>query len=142
MKVNMAEVQNFILPSLTSDTMIKLKVLIVDDEPRARMLLEMLIQNYCGEILFARNGSEAIESVRTNPGIDLILMDKRMPEMDGYEATRQIRQFNKDVVIIALSASQNEEENEKSVEAGSNYFLFKPVEVDLLIGLIKQHFGK
>ena len=122
--------------------MIKLKVLIVDDEPRARALLEMLIQNYCGEILFSRNGSEAIEAARTNPGIDLILMDKRMPEMDGYEATRQIRQFNKDVVIIALSASQNEEEEEKSVEAGSNYFLFKPVEVDLLIGLIKQHFGK
>ena len=122
--------------------MIKLKVLIVDDEPRARALLEMLIQNYCGEILFARNGSEAIEAVKTNPGIDLILMDKRMPEMDGYEATRQIRQFNKHVVIIALSASQNEEEKEKSVEAGSNYFLFKPVEVDLLIGLIKQHFGK
>ena len=122
--------------------MIKLKVLIVDDEPRARALLEMLIQNYCGEILFSRNGSEAIEAARTNPGIDLILMDKRMPEMDGYEATRQIRQFNKDVVIIALSASQNEEEKEKSVEAGSNYFLFKPVEVDLLIGFIKQHFGK
>jgi CheY-like chemotaxis protein len=138
----MAEVQHFILPSYASDTMIKLKVLIVDDEPRARALLEVLIQNYCGEILFARNGSEAIESVRTNPGIDLILMDKRMPEMDGYEATRQIRQFNKDVVIIALSASQNEEEEEKSVEAGSNYFLFKPVEVDLLIGLIKEHFGK
>ena len=122
--------------------MIKLKVLIVDDEPRARALLEMLIQNYCGEILFSRNGSEAIEAARTNPGIDLILMDKRMPEMDGYEATRQIRQFNKDVVIVALSASQNEEEKEKSVEAGSNYFLFKPVEVDLLIGFIKQHFGK
>ena len=76
------------------------------------------------------------------PGIDLILMDKRMPEMDGYEATRNIRQFNKDVVIIALSASQDEEEKEKSVEAGSNYFLFKPVEVDLLIRLITQHFGK
>jgi len=120
----------------------KLKVLIVDDEPRARTLLEMLIQNYCGQILFAKNGSEAIESAITNHGIDLILMDKRMPEMDGYEATRQIRQFNKDVVIIALSASQDEEEKEKSVEAGSNYFLFKPVEVDLLIGLIKQHFGK
>jgi CheY-like chemotaxis protein len=119
----------------------KLKVLIVDDEPHARTLLEMLIQNYCREILFAKNGSEAIESAITNRGIDLILMDKRMPEMDGYEATRQIRQFNKDVVIIALSASQNEEEKEKSVEAGSNYFLFKPVEVDLLIGLITQHFG-
>jgi CheY-like chemotaxis protein len=137
----MAEERHFILPSKTSWAMNKLKVLIVDDEPHARTLLEMLIQNYCREILFAKNGSEAIESAITNRGIDLILMDKRMPEMDGYEATRQIRQFNKDVVIIALSASQNEEEKEKSVEAGSNYFLFKPVEVDLLIGLITQHFG-
>ncbi len=138
----MAEEQHFILPSKTSGVMNKLKVLIVDDEPRARTLLEMLIQNYCWEILFAKNGVEAIESARTNPGIDLILMDKRMPEMDGYEATRRIRQFNKDAVIIALSASQNEEEKERSVEAGCNYFLFKPVEVDLLIDLIKQHFGK
>jgi CheY-like chemotaxis protein len=138
----MAEVQNFILPSKTSGAMNKLKVLIVDDEPRARALLEMLIQNYCSEILFAKNGAEAVECSRKDPGIDLILMDKRMPEMDGYEATRNIRQFNKNVVIIALSASQDEEEKEKSVEAGSNYFLFKPVEVDLLIRLITQHFGK
>ena len=137
----MAEVQHFILPLKTSDTMNKLKVLIADDEPHARTLLEMLIQNYCSEILFAKNGAEAIDCLRKDPVIDLILMDKRMPEMDGYEATRQIRQFNKDVVIIALSASQDEGEKEKSIEAGSNYFLFKPVEVDLLIGLIIQQFG-
>ena len=65
-----------------------------------------------------------------------------MPDKDGCEATRQIRQFNKDIVIIALSASQNEEKKEKCVEAGSNHFLIKPVEVNSLIDLIKQHFGK
>ena len=63
----MAEVQHFILLSKTSGAMNKLKVLIVDDEPRARALLEMLIQNYCSEILFAKNGAEAVECSRKDP---------------------------------------------------------------------------
>jgi PAS domain S-box-containing protein len=117
-----------------------LKVLIVDDEPHARDLLEVLLKGYSGKILIANNGSESIEICKKNADIDLILMDKKMPEMDGYEATRQIRQFNKDVIIIALSASHDNSEKEQAINAGSNIFLYKPVDIDLLKDNIKFYF--
>lgn len=117
-----------------------LKVLIVDDEPHARNLLEILVKSWCSEILFARNGSEAIGICEKRKDIDLIFMDKKMPETDGYEATRQIRLFNKDIIIIALSASHDESEQELAAEAGSNGFLHKPVDTELLSDLIKSFF--
>jgi CheY-like chemotaxis protein len=118
----------------------KLKILVVDDEPHARLLLETIIKTYCKEIFYAKNGFEAVECARSNSDIDLILMDKKMPEMDGYEATRLIRQFNSDVRIIALSASHLETEKEHSIDAGSNDFLYKPVDIDLLTQLIEEFF--
>jgi CheY-like chemotaxis protein len=118
----------------------KLNVLIVDDEPHSRDLLEVLLKGYSGKILIARNGSESIEICKRNTDLDLILMDKKMPEMDGYEATRQIRQFNKDVIIIALSASHDNSEKEQAIKAGSNIFLYKPVDIDLLKDNIKYYF--
>ncbi|GEM_PF-2762638 len=118
-----------------------LKVLIVDDEPHARDLLEVLLKGYSAKILIARNGSESIEICKRNPGIDLILMDKKMPEMDGYEAIRQIRNFNKDVIIFALSASHEETEKEQAINAGSNAFLYKPVDIDLLKDNIENYFS-
>jgi len=119
----------------------KLNVLIVDDEPHARTLLEVLLKEYCGMILIANNGSESIEICKKNADIDLILMDKRMPEMDGYEAIRQIRTFNKDVLIFALSASHDESEKEQAIKAGSNLFLYKPVDFDLLKDNMYYYFG-
>ncbi len=117
-----------------------LKVLIVDDEPHARDLLEVLLKGCSGKILFANNGSESIEICKRNMDIDLILMDKKMPEMDGYEAIRQIRSFNKDVLIFALSASHDDSEKEQALKAGSNAFLYKPVDIDLLKNHIKYYF--
>jgi CheY-like chemotaxis protein len=119
-----------------------LKVLIVDDEPHARILLEILIKRWCREILFARNGSEAIETCKNTGDIDLIIMDKKMPETDGYEATRQIRLFNKEVIIVALSASPEDSEKDRAIEAGSNAFLYKPVDIEMLTDLIKFYFSK
>jgi len=117
-----------------------LKVLIVDDEPHARELLEVLLKGYCSKIMIANNGSESIEICKENADIDLILMDKKMPEMDGYEAIRQIRSFNKDVLIFALSASHDDSEKEQALKAGSNVFLYKPVDIDLLKNHIIYYF--
>jgi CheY-like chemotaxis protein len=118
----------------------KLTVLIVDDEPHARDLLAVLLKEYSGKILTANSGSESIEICKINSDIDLILMDKKMPEMDGYEAIRQIRTFNKDVLIFALSASHDDSEKEQAIKAGSNIFLYKPVDIDLLKDNIKFYF--
>jgi len=92
------------------------------------------------EILKVRTGVEAIQICRMNPEIDLVMMDIKMPEMDGYEATRQIRQFNTDVVIIAQTAYALAGEKEKALEAGCNDYIAKPIRKDELHLLIKKHF--
>jgi CheY-like chemotaxis protein len=94
------------------------------------------------DILKAGTGVEAVEVCRNNPDIDLILMDIRMPDMDGYEATRQIRQFNKDVVIIAQTAHGLMGDREKAIEAGCNDYLSKPVNRDKLLSLIQKYLKK
>jgi PAS domain S-box-containing protein len=88
-------------PSGKPDTIRKLKILIAEDDEASEMLIDLIVKIFGNEILKARTGTEAVESCRQNPDIDLVLMDIRMPEMGGYEATRQIREFNKDLVIIA-----------------------------------------
>ena len=70
----------------------------------------------------------------------MVLMDIRMPKMDGYEATRQIRQFNKDVIIIAQTAYGFSGDKEKAIEAGCNDYISKPINMTLLYELIKKHF--
>jgi CheY-like chemotaxis protein len=144
--VNMGKVQNSGFPCQTivtiKEVMKSLKVLIVDDEPHARDLHAILVRSFCREILFSRNGSEAIDICKKTGDIDLIIMDKIMPGIDGYEATRLIRLFNKDVIVIALSASPEESEKDHAMAAGSNGFLYKPIDVGMLTDLIKSFFDR
>jgi CheY-like chemotaxis protein len=67
-------------------------------------------------------------------------MDIKMPEMDGYEATRRIRQFNQDVLIIAQTAYGLEGDREKAIRAGCNYYFSKPINLSKLTNLIKKHY--
>lgn len=90
----------------------------------------------------AATGAEAVEVCRNNPDIDLILMDIKMPVMDGLEATRQIRQFNKNVIIIAQTAFGLPGDREKAIEAGCNDYIAKPIEIALLLELIQKNFSK
>jgi len=71
-----------------------------------------------------------------------ILMDFKMPGMDGFEATRQIREFNKDVIIIGQTAFGLTGDKEKAIEAGCNDYIAKPIVVDVLKAIIKKHFSK
>ena len=117
-----------------------LKILIVEDNEASEQLLEIAIRKFSKEILKASTGIEAVEVCLNNPDIDLILMDIKMPEMDGYEATRQIRQFNKDVVIIAQTAFALIGDREKSLEVGCNEYITKPIKKDELSNMINRLF--
>ena len=105
------------------------KILIVDDNKDNQEILARRLEHLDSfEILVASNGQEALEvASRSRP--DLILMDLRMPVMDGYEATRALRQMDwgKDLPIIALTAHAAEEHREKALGAGCSDFIPKPV---------------
>jgi CheY-like chemotaxis protein len=121
---------------------LRLIILIVDDDKTTESLLTIGVQRFAKKILIAGNGAEAIEICRNHPDLDLILMDVRMPVMNGYEATKQIRQFNKDVIIIAQTAFGLAGDRERALEAGCNDHLSKPVSIANLLKLIQGKFVK
>ena len=118
-----------------------LKILVVDDSQTIRMILGDMVKQYGTEILFAQTGNEAVDIFQNNPDIDLILMDKYMPEMDGYEAARLIRQVNKNVIIIMSTADEFSTETEEFAGVVINDFLPKPFSKSYLNQLIIKHFS-
>jgi hypothetical protein len=116
-----------------------LKILIAEDDEPSAMLISLMVESLRTNIITAGNGNEAVNICRNNPDLDLILMDIQMPEMNGYEATSQIRQFNKDVVIIAQSAYALSFDRQKALDAGCNDYIAKPILKDDLLTLIQQH---
>ncbi len=115
-------------------------ILIVDDDKKSVMPVALEIKKLSKEILKAGTGVEAVAACRNNPDIDLVLMDIEMPEMDGYEAARQIRQFNKNVIIIAQTAFALTGEREKAIAAGCNDYISKPFTQTSLTALLKKYF--
>ncbi|MFW5753643.1 MAG: PAS domain S-box protein [Marinilabiliaceae bacterium] len=119
-----------------------LKILIAEDDEASKILLQERLKTVGKEFLEAGTGVEAVEVCRGHPDTDLVLVDIQMPEMDGYEATRQIRQFNQDVVIISQTAYGLSGDREKSIEAGCDDYIAKPINKDKLLALIEKHFQK
>jgi len=117
-----------------------LKILIAEDDDINEKFLTAMVKMYSNKILIAKTGAEAVITCHNNPDIDLILMDIKMPETDGYEATRQIRQFNTDVVIIAQTAFALTGDREKAIAAGCNDYIAKPYTKAILKSLIRKHF--
>jgi PAS domain S-box-containing protein len=118
----------------------KLNILIADDEDSSEILLSMIVKKYAKQIIVAHTGLEAVNTCLNNPDIDLILLDIKMPVMDGYEATRQIRQFNKEVIIIAQTAFALLGDREKAIAAGCNDYISKPIKKDDLLTKINEYF--
>jgi PAS domain S-box-containing protein len=116
-----------------------LKVLLVEDDEISDSLISESLQNISKEILHASTGVEAVRLCYNNPDLDLVLMDIRMPVMGGYEATAKIRQFNKDIIIIAQTAYALSGDREMAIEAGCNDYLSKPIDTTILYKLIKKH---
>ena len=119
-----------------------LKILIAEDDETSEQLLTRALNKVSKVIFKATTGFEAVEIFRNNPDIDLIFMDLLMPGLNGFEATSQIRQINKDVVIIAQTALGFSDDEQKAIEAGCNDYLVKPVKKDELFMLIKKYFNK
>ena len=118
----------------------KLKILIAEDDETSQLLLGIAVKKISNETIKVNNGADAVTACHNNPDINLVLMDVKMPGMDGYETTRMIRQFNNEVVIIAQTAYSQTGDQEKAIAAGCNDFISKPIEVDVLMELIEKYF--
>ncbi|MDO9137989.1 MAG: ATP-binding protein, partial [Lutibacter sp.] len=119
-----------------------LKVLIVEDDITSEMMLEIMIEDYCKSPLIAFNGLEAVKLCKENPDIDFVLMDIKMHELNGYEATKQIRKFNKDLLIFAQTAFALPGDREKAIAAGCNDYISKPYSQSELTALINKYIKK
>lgn len=112
------------------------KIMVAEDEEINRMLMNEILAETGAEIIWAEDGGQAVEIANSRTDIDLILMDIKKPVMDGYEATRAIREFNKDIIIIAQTAYALSDEKEKTIKAGCNYYLTKPLNISLLMKVL------
>lgn len=117
-----------------------LKILIAEDDEASHFLLSLILRDISTDLIHAKTGLEAVELCRDNPDIDLILMDVKMPIYSGFEATQQIREFNKDVIIIAQTAYGLSGDRENAISAGCNDYLSKPIMKDKLLSTIKKYF--
>jgi PAS domain S-box-containing protein len=117
----------------------KLKILIAEDDEAGLQFLKAVLKNVNAEIICCITGTEVVEQCRKTPDTDIILMDIRMPEMNGYEATRAIRKFNKDVVIIAQTAFTLIGDWDNAINAGCNEYISKPIKRNQLLALIEKY---
>ncbi len=118
------------------------KILVVEDEEVNYLYIEELLTMNKGaqiDILHAKNGEEAVNMCKSNHKIDLVFMDLKMPKMDGFEATKFIKEINPDLTIIALTAYSTEEDRNKSLEAGCTDFISKPVGRDKIIEMLDTY---
>lgn len=113
-------------------------VLIVEDDESNYLFLKQLLENNKVKILHAIDGERAIELCRLHEGIDLILMDIQLPVLNGLEATKIIRSFNKDIPIIAQTAYAMLDDEKKCLDVGCNDYISKPIKLDNLFAKMKN----
>ena len=115
------------------------KVVIVDDDVRNIFALTSMLERYEMKILHAENGRDGIELIKQHPDVDLVLMDVMMPEMDGFETTRAIRQLEgfRKLPIVAITAKAMKGDREKCIEAGASDYVAKPVDRDQLLSVMR-----
>ena len=115
------------------------KALIVDDDMRNIYAITSLLERHKMDVVYAESGREGIEVLRNTPNIDLVLMDVMMPEMDGYEAMRHIREMEefRNLPMIALTAKAMKGDREKCMEAGASDYITKPIDSQQLVSLLR-----
>ena len=121
------------------EEMKEVTILVAEDEEFNMFYINELFANTNYRLIEAANGVEAVELARKNEGIDLILMDIKMPRLNGKEAMRQIKLFNSEVPIIALTAFAMESDKKDALDSGFDSFLTKPIDKDALFEKVEQY---
>jgi hypothetical protein len=122
-------------PAMTSPSML---VLIAEDDNITRILFKKILKDKDVKILYAHNGQEAVDLAKHHPEINLVLMDIKMPLLNGCEATRQIKKLRPDLPVIAQSAFTASEDCEKAIQAGCDRFIKKPISKKELLDMMHE----
>jgi CheY-like chemotaxis protein len=145
----LAKAKNGIIKRVTKKTtkllpnLAGVKLLLVEDNEINQEVASTMLQKVGIEVSIANNGEEAVEKYKAQQEwYDLILMDLQMPIMSGYDATKLIREFDKEIPIVALTAAAMVEDKQKVIEAGMNDHLSKPINSDELYGVITKYCQK
>lgn len=140
-KINIIDEQMKIKRSHTADSenVHALNVLVVEDNKTNQFIAKSLLEQYSHQVIIAENGLEAVNYMtERGEAVDLILMDLHMPIMDGYEATKRIREINTIIPIIAMTADAITGVEEKCIEIGINRFISKPFDPDLFLQIVTE----
>jgi CheY-like chemotaxis protein len=108
-------------------------ILVVEDDESSAFLLETFLKDTGARIAFTQDGNKAVDYMREHPETDLILMDIHLPEKDGFTATREIKSFARNVVVIAQTADAFSIEQQEALKAGCDAYLTKPLNMGLLL---------
>jgi len=125
--------RNIKLPNLHSK-----QILVVEDDKTSMELITILLKPLKCNVIKAWNGSEAVDVVRNNENIDLVFMDLKMPVMDGFLSTMEIRKINQDIPVVALTAHALSSEKRRALDSGCNDLITKPIKKNLLYELLEK----
>lgn len=130
---------NYKKSSALSDVLKNKTVLIADDDVRNVFSLSKALENIQLNVITSVDGKEALQKLKENPSIDIVLLDMMMPEMDGYETAKKIRENPKwkNLPVIAVTAKAMSGDREKCIEAGASDYITKPVDIDQLLSLLR-----
>jgi signal transduction histidine kinase len=136
-KATEAEKDKVVVPHWPDKT-----ILVAEDEEFNYFLIQEILSQTNVRVLRAKNGIEAVESCKKYPEINLVLMDIKMPEMNGYEATKIIKSFKPHLPIIAQTAYAMTEDRSKALSAGCDSYLSKPIQKERLLSVIRDQFSR
>ena len=113
--------------------------MVVEDDSANYLFIESFLKRTQAEITWAKDGVHAVDLFKESNNYDLILMDIRMPRLNGIEATRKIRELDDQIPILALTAYAFTNDREKALQAGCNEYLSKPVKIEDLIKALNKY---
>jgi PAS domain S-box-containing protein len=117
-----------------------LTILVAEDDVIGKLYLSELLKDECKNVLFASDGVEALEILEKTPETDIVLMDIKMPGLNGYQTAQKMKQSNKEVFIIAQTAYALSGDREKALNSGCDAYLSKPFSKEQLLQVIEKHF--
>lgn len=123
---------------MKNDVLKGLKLLIVEDDFSSRLYLNKILEKTGAILINASDGETAVNKVKQDVGIDVVLMDIQLPVMDGYDAAARIREIKKEIIIIAQTAYGLQADKRRINDAGFNDFMIKPIMAQKLIDKIAE----